>query len=442
MVTGSMHLVHANGRQILLDCGSHSGGPKEQDPFELPFPFDPERIDAVVLTHCHNDHCGRLASLVIRGFEGPIYTTPASKDILEVLLFDTARIREQEAMLRGRKGGAGNRRKVRFGTAEAYRAIDQVVTVPLNRPVTLEGDIRLELFEAGHILGAAMAHLAWTQQGRDWRLTYTGDLGRSGFPFQHPHAPLPPADMLVCESTYGGETHDTAEVMAENMAKAIRRSAAEGGKILIPAFSLGRTQLIIHYLRKWIRQGLIPNLRIHVDSPLGRKLHKVFLRHTGELAEPYRDDPEIDWLEGRDDATDVSLSDGARIIVASGGMLEGGRILHHLRFHVDDPRATLLLISYQAPGTLGEQVLEETDSIRFNGRRWNKWINVTQVRGFSGHADHADLLAAITPLKGAVSKVRLVHGEVDRSEAIAKALKARGFTDVALPEMHETMTLG
>jgi metallo-beta-lactamase family protein len=245
----------------------------------------------------------------------------------------------------------------------------------------------------------------------------------------------------VCESTYGGEKHDTAEVMAENMAKAIHRAANEGGKILIPAFSLGRTQLIIHYLRKWIRQGVIPNLRIHVDSPLGRKLHKTFLRHPAEFAEPYRDDLEIDWLEGRDDATDVSLSDGSRIIVASGGMLEGGRILHHLRFHIDDPRATLLLVSYQAPGTLGEQMLEKNDSIRFNGRRWNKWINVTQVRGFSGHADHADLLAAITPLAGSVGKIRLVHGETERSEAIAGALKARGFADVAVPEMHETATL-
>lgn len=441
MVTGTMHLVQANGRQILLDCGSHSGGSKDEDPFDLPFPFDPSRIDAVILTHCHNDHCGRLASLVTRGFEGPIYTTPANKDILEVLLFDTARIREQESMLRGRKGGGGNRRVVRFGTAEAYRAIDQVEVVPLNRKVTLDGDIQLELFEAGHILGAAMVNLAWTQLGRDWRLTFTGDLGRSGFPFQHPHAPLPAADLLVCESTYGGEKHDTAEVMAENMAKAIRKAANEGGKILIPAFSLGRTQLIIHYLRKWIRQGIIPNLRIHVDSPLGRKLHKTFLRHPAEFAEPYRDDLEIDWLEGRDDATDVSLSDGSRIIVASGGMLEGGRILHHLRFHIDDPRATLLLVSYQAPGTLGEQMLEKNDSIRFNGRRWNKWINVTQVRGFSGHADHADLLTAITPLAGSVGKVRLVHGEIERSEAIAGALKARGFTDVGVPEMHETATL-
>lgn len=441
MVTGTMHLVQANGRQILLDCGSHSGGSKDEDPFDLPFPFDPSRIDAVILTHCHNDHCGRLASLVTRGFEGPIYTTVANKDILEVLLFDTARIREQESMLRGRKGGGGNRRVVRFGTAEAYRAIDQVEVVPLNRKVTLDGDIQLELFEAGHILGAAMVNLAWTQLGRDWRLTFTGDLGRSGFPFQHPHAPLPAADLLVCESTYGGEKHDTAEVMAENMAKAIRKAANEGGKILIPAFSLGRTQLIIHYLRKWIRQGIIPNLRIHVDSPLGRKLHKTFLRHPAEFVEPYRDDLEIDWLEGRDDATDVSLSDGSRIIVASGGMLEGGRILHHLRFHIDDPRATLLLVSYQAPGTLGEQMLEKNDSIRFNGRRWNKWINVTQVRGFSGHADHADLLAAITPLAGSVGRIRLVHGEIERSEAIAGALKARGFTDVGVPEMHETATL-
>ena len=441
MVTGTMHLVHAAGKRILLDCGSISGGSRDQDPFDLPFPFDPAEIDAVVLTHCHQDHCGRLASLVMQGFDGPIYTTQPSRDILEVLLFDTARIREQELMMRGRKHHGGPRPKVRFGTAEAHHTLDLVEVTPLGKPVVIDGDIELTLLEAGHILGSAMVHLAWQELGRTWRLTFTGDLGRSGFPFQHPHVALPPADLLLCESTYGGEAHDTAEMMAQNMARAIRRAASEGGKILIPAFSLGRTHIILHYLRKWMNQGVIPNLPIHVDSPLGRKLHKVFLRYPGEFSEKYRDDLEVDWLEGRDDATDVSFREGARIIVASGGMLEGGRILHHLRFHIDDPRATLLLVSYQAPGTLGEQILEKGDSVRFNGRRWNKWIDVVQVRGFSGHADHKDLLAAIEPLAGNVRQIRLVHGEPDRAEALAKALVARGFNDVRLPEMHETTQL-
>ena len=439
MVTGSMHLLEAGGQRILLDCGSVATGKMNQDKPPEPFPFDPQSVDAVVLTHSHHDHCGRLATLVRDGFDGPIFTHPINIELLGLLLRDSARIQEQEASTSRRRGGPVV--VPRFDTADAELTLDLCEPIEYGQKASLSDGIEVGLRDAGHILGSAMAHIAWRQNDRDRSLTFTGDLGRSGVDFHPPPAALPACDYLLCESTYGGEYHDSVEVMARKTGQAIRRAVREGGKVLIPAFSLGRTQMVVHFLQTWMREGIVPPLDIHVDSPLGHRFAKVYDRSPEGFSVPLRIFDDIDWLETRDGAMDASLSPGSRIIIASGGMLEGGRILQHLKHHVDDPRCTLLLVSFQAPGTLGEQALQEDDSIRFAGKRWNKWIAVEQVRGFSGHADHGDFLNATAPLEGKTTQVMLVHGEEERAEKLAAAFSTRGLGTITIPNLGQTVEL-
>jgi len=439
MVTGTMHLVEVAGRRILLDCGSIATGKMEDNKPPEPFPFDPTSLDAVVLTHSHHDHCGRLASLVRDGYDGPIFTHATNVELLEVLLRDSARVQEREASMARHRGGKNI--EPRFDTADAELTIDLCESLDYGESVTIGDDIELTLRDAGHILGSSMATIGWRQNERDRKLTFTGDLGRSGIDFHPPPAALPVSDYLICESTYGGELHDSVEVMAQKTGLAIRRAVREGGKILIPAFSLGRTQMVVHFLQTWMQEGIVPPLDIHVDSPLGHKFAKVYDRHPEGFSVPLRIFDDIDWLENRDDAMDASLSPGSRIVIASGGMLEGGRILQHLKHHVDDPRCTLLMVSFQAPGTLGEKALQENDSIHFGGKRWNKWLAVEQVRGFSGHADHNDFLRAVTPLEGKTSKVMLVHGDVERAEKLAKAFATKNLGKIDMPELGQTIEL-
>jgi metallo-beta-lactamase family protein len=314
--------------------------------------------------------------------------------------------------------------------------IQQCVPVPYNRPEPLR-DAELTFTDAGHILGSAMATLTLPGPGRERRITFTGDLGRRGLPFGREPAPVPAADLIICESTYGGRTHDPASRMAERMADVVRRTRERGGKVLIPAFSLGRTQIVLHYLRTWMREGLLPQLPLYVDSPLAASVSAVYRHHADALPPEQPDDPPVYYLEGQEQGIEVTTYPEPCVIVASGGMCEGGRIVQHLRRHVDDPRTSLVLVSYQAPGSLGCRMLEKKPTVRFLGRNWNKWLEVVELNGFSGHADQEDFQALLGPAAEKTGQVRLVHGEPEQAEALARTLRLRGFADVAVPDRQE-----
>jgi metallo-beta-lactamase family protein len=233
--------------------------------------------------------------------------------------------------------------------------------------------------------------------------------------------------------------------MAATLAGVVARTCAEGGKVIIPAFSLGRTQLVVHYLQAWMRAGVLPRLPIFVDSPLAAHIAEIYEQYPDQfdVEPPPWDDPcEVYYLRSREDSDGLASWAEPCIIVASGGMCEGGRIVRHLREYVDDPRCSLVMVSYQAPGTLGRQLLEPGPRVRFHGRTWNKWINVAELNGFSGHADHQDLLHYLTPLAGNGTKVRLVHGDVAPAELLATDLRALGFADVEVPAREETVAVG
>jgi metallo-beta-lactamase family protein len=439
-----MHLVETGTQRLLLDCGLTRGRREEVWPRNSRFPFSPASIDAVLLSHAHTDHCGNLPNLVRQGFHGPIYCTPATRDLVALMLADAARIQEEEAGV-GRFIGSDPVLPL-FTSSDAQRAIDQCVPVAYEADFPVGPDVQGRFLDAGHILGSAITKLTITEADRQYRLTFTGDLGRRGLPFLRNPSPVSGADLILCESTYGGRHHDSLEVMAAKMSEVVRRTAARGGKVLIPAFSLGRTQIVLHFLQRWMHEGVLPRLPIFVDSPLAHHISAVYQRYPADFQDAGMassldgappDLPPIHYVTSQEEARTVSTQAEPAIIVASGGMCDGGRITLHLRLHLDDPRTSIVLVSYQAPHTLGAQLLQLRPTVRFHGRTWNKWAEVVELKGFSGHADHDDFLALLRPALGETGKIRLVHGELPQAEALAEALRGLGFPDVSVPQREE-----
>jgi metallo-beta-lactamase family protein len=453
-VTGSMHLVEAGGRKLLLDCGLFRGPREESRRRNLEFPFDPHTLDAVILSHAHIDHCGNLPNLVRQGFSGPIYCTPPTRDLLGIMLADSARLHEEDAFVVQVVGGAAEPAFQPLSTRlDTHRALLQCIAVPYEQDYPIGSGMLLRFADAGHILGSAITLLTIPGRGgRDWRLAFSGDLGRRGLPFLREPAPIPPADLILCEATYGGRTHQSVREMADALAVVVRRSAEQGGKVLVPAFSLGRTQVVVHYLRQWMRAGLLPRLPVYVDGSVAADIAEVYLRYPELLLEPVAAALEEDatapgkdgvhYVRSPQESKELSVQGGPCIIVAPSGMCEGGRIMHYLKENLDDPRSSIVLVSYQAPGSLGRKLLEPRPTVRFHGRQWNLWANVLNIDGFSGHAGHDELLDALGPLAAPGRKVRLVHGEPERAEKLAQSLRVAGFSDVAVPARGETVSLG
>jgi metallo-beta-lactamase family protein len=428
-----MHLVEAGGKRLLLDCGLVRGSHAEA--FAPGFPFDPSSIDAVVLTHAHIDHCGNLPALVRRGFDGPIFCTAATRDLTAVMLVDSARIQEERSLL-AYATSPGQPPETRYTRSNVDQAVDQCVPVDYGQLVTV-GDIEIRLSDAGHLLGSAMVALAMP----GGTITYTGDLGRRDLPLQGPPSPIPPADLLLCESTYGGRTHDPFAATVERLAEIVRATIARGGRVMIPAFSLGRTQLVLDALQKATSRGDIPVVDTYVDSPLAAQITAVYRQHAVADSDGYLSGPRVHYLLDRDDSLAVAERSDPYIVIAASGMCEAGRILNHLKRSVDDPRASVVLVSYQAPQTVGHRLMEKGPTIRIGSRVFNKWADIHYLNGFSGHADHVDFLAMLGPLADRVGRVRLVHGEPDSAAALAAGLRGIGFTDVAVPDRGESVEL-
>jgi metallo-beta-lactamase family protein len=444
-----MHLLDIAGQKILLDCGLSLGNHPEVRRRNRELPFAAHEIDAVVLSHAHVDHCGNLPTLVRQGFTGPVYCTPATRDLMAVMLADSAKIQEEDAAYRLVLGDPGHPdARPLYTRNDAELTVERCVAVPYGAGRQILPDVRLRFVDAGHVLGSAMVVLTLDVPGGERTLAFTGDLGRRGFPFLREPAPVPEADLLICESTYGGRTHAPLDQLVERLADVVTTTTERGGKVLIPAFSLGRAQVVVYYLQRLMESGRIPGVPVYVDSKLAADIAEVYRRHPDCLT-----DPSLRWLEDEAGAGGVRYVRSAEaskrlaarpepcVIVASGGMCEAGRVLGHLQQVIDDPRCSIVLVSYQAPQSLGNKLLERGPTVRFLGRQWNKWAEVVDLNGFSGHADHNDFLSLLGPSAGRTRKVRLVHGEPEAAARLAEALRERGFGEVAIPERGETVSL-
>jgi len=452
-VSGSMHLIEIGNHKILLDCGLHQGRREEARQRNNHFPFHPDQIDAVVLSHAHIDHCGNLPTLIRQGFNGPIYCTPPTRDLLRIMLHDSAKIQEEDAAhLNIARNYAEPWVQPLYTQHDVDRVLSQAVAVPYGRTMDVTRSARFRFIEAGHILGSAMVHFQLASPDRERTLTFSGDLGRRGMPILKATGEIPAADLLVCESTYGNRLHPSFTQTTEKLYDAVRMTVEKGGKVLIPAFSLGRTQLIIHVLQQGLRSGKVPRLPIFVDSPLASEVADVYRAHpeclTPDVAAAIREGhgllggDGIHYVREFEESARIATLPGPAVIIASSGMCDAGRIQQHLKMVVDDPRCTIILVSYQAFGTVGRRLLEPKPTIRFQGRDWNKWIEVVHLDGFSGHADKKDFAEYLSPLVGEVGKIRLIHGEKEQAAALAEMLRGLGFRDVAVPEPGDRVAIG
>jgi metallo-beta-lactamase family protein len=447
-VTGSMHLVDFQGRKLLLDCGLYQGKRAEARQRNSQFPCAPGTIDAVVLSHAHIDHSGNLPNLVRHGFAGPIYCTPATADLAAVLLADSAKIQEEDADYLNKTRPPGQPKiEPLYCTEDVPRTAKLARPVPLEQPTDLGNGIELRLVEAGHLLGSAMVTLKFKTSAGERTITFTGDLGRRGVPILRDPAPVPPGDLLISESTYGGRTHPSPAELADQLADIVKRTSDRGGNLLIPAFAVGRTQTVIYYLHQLMVAGRLPNLPIYVDSPLATAATEVFLHHPecydDETTQLLKRDPDlfghkrVQYVRTVEESKRLNDRREPCIIIASSGMCESGRILHHLKHNIQDSRTTVLLIGYQAPNTLGERLARKQSPVRILDHMFPVQAEVVLLSGFSGHADQNELLTAFAPLAGKVRKVCLVHGEDESADALAAALRQKGFADVAVPERGE-----
>jgi metallo-beta-lactamase family protein len=452
MVTGSMHLLESGKTKILLDCGLNQGRREEARQRNIRFPFHPHQVEAVLISHAHIDHCGNLPTLLRQGFTGPIYCTKATLDLLRVMLVDSAKIQEEDAAhLNIQRQYAEPWVQPLYTRSDVDLVLAHCVPLDYEKPRDVAGGVRFRFIEAGHVLGSAMIHATIGSPRGEHSLTFTGDLGRRSLPLLKPSAPIPPGDVLVCESTYGNRLHEQLDVTLEKMYDAINRTIDRGGKVFIPAFSLGRTQTIIHFLQEGVLSRRIQRVPIYVDSPLAADITEVYYMHPECLTKESRTKMKEDGILGGEVVTyirefeeSLRLTSRAEpmIVLASSGMCDAGRIVHHLKRHIDDPRCTVILVSFQAPGTTGRKLMDKGPTIRLLGKDCNKWLEVVHLDGFSAHADRDDFLAYLQPLAGKVKSTRLIHGEREQAEALADTLREMGYDDVAVPVPGDRVSVG
>lgn len=445
-VTGSRHLLKIGEQRLLLDCGLFQGHRKEADAKNRLFVFDPKLVDAVVLSHAHMDHGGALPRLVAQGFKGLIFCTPATAELLMLLLQDSAHIQEQDAIFFNKKNPF---RPVK----PLYTAADAEAVRPRLRPVPyglafepLPG-IKAYFHEAGHILGSAMVSLRWQEAGKDKSLLFSGDLGRTGMPLlKDPFHPSADTQTLIVESTYGDRDHSVGEGAEAQLGQAISEAFARGGKVLIPSFAVGRTQELIWHLAALKDHGTLPmSLKVYIDSPLATKVTQVFSMHREVMDQEFqqaakRYDPfESDWLryvESVEESKALNERMGPCVIIAGSGMAESGRILHHLRNGLGDPANLVLIVGYQAEGTLGRRLLEGQREVLIYGMPVQRRCPVRALNAFSAHAGRTELLAWLLALPRP-QQVFLVHGEPRAAQALSYELQARSGWKPVLPRLRD-----
>jgi metallo-beta-lactamase family protein len=453
-VTGSMHLLEVDQYKILIDCGLDYEKDRSVQSNEN-FPFDPSEIDLVVLTHAHIDHSGNLPTLIRMGFEGQVLCTPATADLTELLLLDSVNI----FMGKINKSRKHNRKKHHHPAQQplylqkhVMDTMERVVTIGFNRPFRINGNIELTFIPVGHLLGAAAAIFKVNDHGEEKTIAFTGDIGRKNYPVLDDPQNLPQVDYLVTESTYGGRMHTRDRSVEQALVETIEKACIkEQGRLIIPAFSIGRTQSLVYSLNKIFTQGLLPPVKVFVDSPMAVAATDIFRKHHSLVNEEARefyqtkgDEFEFDnlvYIESLQDSRQVSNYFEPCIIISSAGMLEGGRIQDHLYENIQNYYCTILFIGYCAKGTLGHRLLRGDPIVHIKDRELSVYATIKQTDVLSAHGDHEDLMnVARQQDKDKLRTIFLVHGEEASMQALAEAMEEEGFP-VSIPEKDVTYML-
>lgn len=451
-VTGSAHLITLDsGFKILLDCGLFQGKSKDVWPLNNRWLFKPEEIDVMILSHAHIDHCGRIPKLVADGFSGPIFCTHATRSLCSIMLLDSAYIQERDAeyfnkkmLKRKKKSDSTPPREPLYTSRDVQRCMEQFVGHGYNRKFEVAPGIKVNFKDAGHILGSANVRLEITENGKTTRVGFTGDIGRPFRPILRDPQPMDPVDILICESTYGDKDHESTPEQSGQLLEVIKSTCIENkGKLIIPAFSLGRTQEIVYMLDKMETAKLLPKIPVYVDSPLAINATTVFGSHP----ECFDDDLNAYLLiddnpfgfNGLHYTKEVSQSkalnnkDEPCIIISSSGMMNAGRVKHHLFNNMDDPNCTFLIVGYCSPDTPGGMLRNGVEYLRLFGETKPVKARVAIMDSFSAHADRSEMYDHIKNQVSTVKHLFLVHGEIDRQEAFAAYLGERGFRNIEIP---------
>ncbi|MGV3510347.1 MAG: MBL fold metallo-hydrolase RNA specificity domain-containing protein [Sphingobacteriaceae bacterium] len=451
-VTGSKHLIKLeNGTQILLDCGMFQGLGEETDEMNGHFGFRPDKVDYLILSHAHIDHCGLIPRLVAEGFNGTIFSTAPTMDLARILLNDSARIQEQDAEF-SNKGRARNNLPLLeplYTEENVMEAMRLFKIVDYNEDFEIDQRITLRFSDAGHILGSASVHLSILEDGKMYKITFSGDVGRYGDPLLKNPQSFPQADYILLESTYGDSLHKDLEAIEGQLQEAIQQTCkVKNGKLIIPAFSVGRTQEILYALNALDLKGSLPDIPYYVDSPLSEQATNVLKEHptvfNKSVKEVMKQDDDVFHFKGLKFIQSVeeskSLNDDPRpcVIISSSGMAEAGRVKHHIKNNIGNSKHTILIVGYCEPSSLGGKLVAGNKVVRIFGEEYDVKADVRVIKSMSAHGDYEDLLRFLSCQNpDEVKKVFLVHGEYDVQSAFKQKLISAGFRNVIIPTQHQ-----
>ncbi|MBW7990767.1 MAG: MBL fold metallo-hydrolase [Planctomycetes bacterium] len=453
-VTGSRHLLQANGTKLLVDCGLYQERQFRKRNWE-PFTVPPNSIDAVLLTHAHLDHCGLLPKLVKEGFKGKIYGTSATGEIAQIILRDSAKIQEEDAKYKRRRHKKEGR-KGPFPVKPLYTIEDVEVCCPLFSPVKYKQPIHIAegleatFFDAGHVLGSSIIQVKAKANGEERTILFSGDMGRPDRPIVEDPTSFEQADYILIESTYGDRVHQGKEDTKKLIADVIN-STRPGGNIVIPSFALERSQELLYYINELMLENAIPHLSVFLDSPMASRITKVFQHHKEffdeEMTEHVRNNespfkfPELKITGTSDESKRINHISESVIIIAGSGMCTGGRIKHHLVNNISNPINTIMFVGYQAEGTLGRLIINGKKEIRIHGQNHQIKARITRINGFSAHADRNELFAWLSKLKKPPRKVFVVHGETKSAHKFGDYIREQTGWQVVVPAYQDEIVL-
>lgn len=453
-VTGSRHLIEVNGHRILLDCGLFQGKRADNYDKNQKFDFDPASLDAVILSHAHIDHSGNLPNLVKNGYKGPIYATPPTVTLGEIMLQDSAHIQEQDTLYVNKKRAKRGLPAMEplYTLADALEAIEKYYPVKYEEAFSPVPGVTVRFFNAGHILGSAAIRLDIVENGQHKSLWFSGDIGRKDLPLL-PEPVFPTdVDYLLMECTYGDENHDSVDSAYEKFKAIVMKTINRGGKIIIPAFAVGRTQEIVYFLNMMKSENLINDLPVFVDSPLAVAASKIFKGYPDYFDEETFDfirnekSPALDftglrYVSSVDESKAINDKKGPMVIISASGMSEAGRILHHLKNNIEDQNNTVLIVGWQAPNTLGRRLVDRERMVRIFGDEYDLRAEVVTINGLSAHAGQDYLLQYASSVKGRVKKIFLVHGEAEAAAVFMAKLKEAGIGPVEYPAYQQEVEI-
>ena len=455
-VTGSQHLIEVNGKKLLLDCGVFQGRRRDFYKRNCYFPFDPKEIDAVILSHAHIDHSGNLPNLVKQGFENPIYTTPPTADLASIMLRDSAHIYEEDTEYLNKKKRKHGEPLVEplYTTQDAEKVAGLFQTIGYDQPFEPVSGVEARLVDAGHILGSAAVVLDIHEKGKKVRLWFSGDIGRYKLPLIADPVLPKDVDILIMECTYGDKTHRDPDEAYVEFRDTVKKTVKRGGKVVVPAFAVGRTQELVYDLNRMISENEIPRIPVFVDSPLAINASEIFRKYpdyyddeTHEFMRtgrhPALDFPGLKYTRPVAESKAINEMDEPMVIISASGMAEAGRILHHLIHNIEDPRSTICIVSWQAPYTLGRRLAERQAKVRIFGEEVRVKAEIATIGGLSAHAGQDMLVkyAQAAADGGKLRQIYLVHGEEKPAGILMDKMKASGIDNVTYPEYGDVIEL-